>query len=204
MSNGFRVSAVILAAGASRRMGLSKMLLPWGDSSVIQKVAGTLLDAGVEQPVVVTGRSSQEVRQLLAGQPVRWAHNPDFENSEMLTSLQIGIRELPNDLDAFLVVLGDQPQIEPKIIHKILSQAQISASPLLIPSYHMHRGHPWLIKKTLWAELMTLGEGATLRQFLNRQAGQIEYLNVDTDTVLMDLDTPEDYARYQLGEPHGS
>jgi molybdenum cofactor cytidylyltransferase len=173
------------------------MLLPWGDSTVIRTVTTTLLKAGVTEPVVVTGRSSLEVHQLLADQPVHWAHNPSFESSEMMQSLQMGIQELSLTLDAFFVVLGDQPQIEVGIVRHILLQAQITPAPIIIPSYQMHRGHPWLIKKELWSELLALDGSATLRQFLNAHAGQIEYLNVDSDSVLMDLDTPEDYARYQ-------
>jgi molybdenum cofactor cytidylyltransferase len=204
MNNLSQISAIVLAAGASRRMGQSKMLLPWGDSTVIRKVLDTLLEAGVTEPVVVTGRTSTEIHQELASLTVRWAHNPDFEHTEMLQSLQIGLRQLPPSCDAFLVVLGDQPQIEPAIVRQILQQAAGSNSALTIPSYQMRRGHPWLIKKSLWEDLASLDKSATLRQFLNQHAAQIEYQNVDSDSVLMDLDTPEDYARSQPGQPHGN
>ncbi len=197
------VGAVVLAAGASRRMGQSKMLLPWGKTTVIGKVVQTLLEVGIVEPVVVTGRAVEEIHTVLADFPVQWAHNPRYETTEMLQSLQIGLRQVPEELGAFLVVLGDQPQIESSIVGAILAEAQATALPLLIPSFQQRRGHPWLVKKSLWAGLLALDEHATLRQFLNEHANQIQYLNVDSGSVLMDLDTPEDYARYQSSETNG-
>ena len=199
-----KVGAIVLAAGASRRMGQSKMLLPWSETTVVGKVVQTLLEVGIVEPVVVTGRSFDEIHTVLADYSVKWAHNPQFETSEMLQSLQIGVRQVSEKLDAFLVVLGDQPQIESSIVKAILTEYQLSALPILIPSFQHRRGHPWLVKKSLWPDLLALDERATLRQFLNAHAGEICYLNVDSDSVLMDLDTPEDYARYKSSETNGN
>lgn len=197
------VGAVVLAAGASRRMGQSKMLLPWGQTTVIGKVVQTLLEVGIIHPVVVTGRAVDEIHTVLAGFPVQWAHNPRYETTEMLRSLQIGLRQVSEEIEAFLVVLGDQPQIESSIVRSILVESRATALPLLIPSFQQRRGHPWLVKKSLWPDLLALDEHATLRQFLNAHADQIKYLNVASDSVLMDLDTPEDYARYKSAEKNG-
>ncbi len=193
------ISAVILAAGASRRMGQPKMLLPWGGTTVIGQVARTVLASGAVRPVVVTGRSAQEVHEALRGQAVCFAHNPNYADSEMLQSLQIGIASLPAEAEAFLVVLGDQPQIEGEVIAQVCRAYQASGAALIIPSYQMRRGHPWLVDRSLWPELLALPAEATLRQFLNQHAAEIHYLNVDTPSVLMDLDTPEEYDRQKPG-----
>jgi molybdenum cofactor cytidylyltransferase len=194
------ISAVILAAGASRRMGQPKMLLPWGATNVIGQVVTTLLASGVRSPVIVTGRSFQEVRNSLVGLPVGFVHNPEFESTEMLQSLQMGIPCLPKEAEACLVVLGDQPQIKGEVIAQVCQTFQAQAAPLIIPSYQFKRGHPWLAHKDLWPELLAMPATATLRQFLNRHSAEIFYLNVDTSSVLMDLDTPEEYTR-QRPEP---
>jgi molybdenum cofactor cytidylyltransferase len=188
------LSAVVLAAGASRRMGQPKMLLPWGDSTVIGKVIDTLLAGEIHRPIVVTGRSAQEVRLCLSGRPVGWAHNPEFERSEMLQSLQIGIPFLPTTAAAFLVVLGDQPQIESEIVRQLVDEFWKNKPALIIPSYQFKRGHPWMVRRDLWLELLSLPVQASLRDFLNAHSQDIYYLNVQTPSVLMDLDTPEDYA----------
>jgi probable selenium-dependent hydroxylase accessory protein YqeC len=190
-----QITAVVLAAGASRRMGRHKMLLPWGDTTVIGKVVSTLRAAGVVEPVIVTGRAAPEVKAALQAIPVRWAHNPEYETTEMLQSLQLGIRQISEEAEALLIVLGDQPQIEADIIQQVIRAFHERHSRLIIPSYQHRRGHPWLVHKSLWAELLSMPAEATLRQFLNRHADEIEYLNVDIPSVLMDLDTPEDYAK---------
>ncbi len=189
------ISAVVLAAGASRRMGQPKMLLPWGNTVVIQKVVSTVLDGGVSLPVIVTGRSAEELKRAIRSQPVIWVHNPDYETTEMLQSLQMGLRSLPEGATAFLIVLGDQPQIETGVIRQITAEFETHHPAIIIPSYQFRRGHPWLVSRDLLPELLEMPEGATLRQFLNAHSGTITYLNVENPAVLMDLDTPADYER---------
>lgn len=189
------ISAVILAAGASRRMRQPKMLLPWGDSVVIQKVVSTLVDSGVSRPVMVTGRSAEEIKQVIQADSIIWVHNPNFETTEMLQSLKIGLRHLPEEATAFLIVLGDQPQIEPVVIRQIIAEYIMNQRKIIIPSYQFRRGHPWLVSRDLLPELLVLPEDATLRQFLNAHTDAIYYLNVDNSSVLMDLDTPAEYEQ---------
>ena len=189
------ISAVILAAGASRRMGQPKMLLPWGNTVIIQKVVSTLLSSGVTQPVMVTGRSAENIKQVIPTDSIIWAHNPDYENTEMLQSLKIGLKVLPENASAFLIVLGDQPQIEVSIITQIIAAFKTNHAAITIPSYQFRRGHPWLVSREMLPELLALPADATLRQFLNAHADAIAYLNVDTPSVLMDLDTPADYEK---------
>jgi len=193
---GLAVGAVVLAAGQSRRMGTPKMLLPWGDTTVIGRVVRVLKDTGVAQTVVVTGASRAEVEASLRAEGVTLAHNEQYQRGEMLGSLQAGLRALGEDLEAALVVLGDQPQIETQMVREIIARAGKSSLPLVVPSYQNRRGHPWLARRELWPELCAMDGGQeTLRDFLNRHVQQIEYVNVGTGSVLLDLDTPEDYHR---------
>lgn len=195
------VSAIILAAGASRRMGLPKMLLPWGKTVVIEKVVFTLLEGGISQPVIVTGRSAEAIRKILAASPIIWAHNPEFETTEMLQSLRIGLRSLPESTSAFMIVLGDQPQIESEVVRQLIAEYKTNRQKIIIPSYNFRRGHPWLVSRQLLSDLLALPEDATLRQFLNTHKESISYLNVDSPSVLMDLDTP---AEYEQQKPAGT
>lgn len=199
-SSGLSVGAVVLAAGQSRRMGTQKMLLPWGDIPVITHVVRVLKDAGLAQIVVVTGSSRFAVEGALQKEDVSLAHNSGYEQGEMLASLQVGLRALPQEIDAALIVLGDQPQIESMVVGEIVALAGTSRELLVVPSFRKRRGHPWLVRRVLWPELAAMnGEHETLRDFLNRHAAQIEYLNVLTGSVLLDLDTPEDYQQQRPG-----
>lgn len=189
------ISAVILAAGSSRRMGRPKLLLPWGATTVIGQVTAVVCASGVLEPVLVTGRMDGEVRAATAAWGVHWVHNPDYAHTEMLQSLQIGLREISPEALACLVVLGDQPQIEGAVVAQVLRAFRDEPCRILIPSYQQRRGHPWLVHRDLWGELLELPPDANLRIFLNRHVDDIHYLNVSSPSVLMDLDTPEDYAR---------
>ncbi len=194
------VAAVVLAAGLSRRMGQPKMALPWGETTVIGQVVQVLAHAGVQEIVAVTGGAREMVEAALGkaagrGAQVRSVFNPDHANGEMLLSLQVGVRELAKDprIEAALVTLGDQPQIQAAVITRVLQAFQESPEQLIVPSYHMHRGHPWLLPRADWPDVLALHAPETLRDYLNAAASRIHYLEVDTPSVLMDLDTPEDY-----------
>ena len=122
----------------------------------------------------------------------------------MLVSIQVGVRALSDDvsaaLSAALIVLGDQPRIQRTIIQQIIAAQQAEA--IIIPSYQMKRGHPILIDRALWPAVLALPETATLRDFIRAHDDQIRYVVVETDSVLKDLDTPEDYAEMIDHEGH--
>lgn len=202
------IAAVILAAGLSRRMGQPKMALPWGDTTVIGQVVRVLAEVGARPLVVVTGGAAELVGAALVaalgktGTATRAApttttvFNPDFANGEMLASLQVGIRALPDSVEACLVALGDQPQIEVGVVKTILETYLQTGGTLWAPSFHMRRGHPWLIQRALWPDLLSMTSPATVRDFLNRHSAAIQYVAVDRDSILQDLDTPEDYDQW--------
>jgi len=190
-----KVAAIVLAAGASRRMGRAKMALPFHENTVLGMVLTTLHQAKVDPLIVVIGGAKEQVERVLLDLPfsVNRAYNPDFEHTEMLDSLKIGMSALSEDVDAFLIVLGDQPQIQLDVVRVIFSEYQTGAHDLIIPSFQMRRGHPWLVGRSLWLALSSLSADQTMRDFLNQQQDQIHYLAVDTPSILQDMDTPEDY-----------
>jgi molybdenum cofactor cytidylyltransferase len=187
------ISAIILAAGQSKRMGQPKMLLPWGSLTVIENIVTTFLDAGVEDIVVVTGGAREQVESVLANYRIRKIHNRDYVAGEMLSSLQCGIKAMFPQVQAALIGLGDQPQVQLKSIRAICDAYEASKSSLIVPSFQMKRGHPWLVARTLWNEILKFQPPTTARDFLNKHSSLIQYVNLDTATILSDLDTPEDY-----------
>ena len=189
------ISAIILAAGQSKRMGQPKMLLPWGKLTVIEKVIITFLDAKVQEIVVVTGGARELVEKILEGYPVRKIHNKDYATGEMLSSIQDGLRAMSNQTPAALIGLGDQPQVQEQTIRLICETYRESGFSLIVPSFQMRRGHPWLVARPLWGEILALKSPESPRDFLNRHAADIHYVNVRTPSILADLDTPEDYQQ---------
>ena len=195
------IAAIVLAAGKSERMGRPKMDLPWGQTTVIGQVVTTLAQAGVDEIVVVTGGASEKVESALkvlpAKLPIHTVYNQRYIKGEMMLSVKRGLSALNDRFEAALIALGDQPQVEVGVVRSILSEFKSTRAPLIVPSYKKHRGHPWLIARSLWPALLNLTDSETMRDFLNQHSDQIHYVLVDTQTVLQDLDTPADYQNYR-------
>ncbi|MDI6696014.1 MAG: nucleotidyltransferase family protein [Anaerolineales bacterium] len=190
-----RIAVIIMAAGRSSRMGQSKMDLPWGRTTVIGQVVNVFAQAGLSEIVVVTGWARQRVEAAVQGMPARCVHNPRYAEDYMILSLQAGLRSLSSRASAALVALGDQPQIQPEVIRRVIEVYHQGNALIVAPSYQMRRGHPWLIDRRLWSDLLELQPPYTPRDFLNAHQGEIAYVAVESDSVLRDLDTPEDYQR---------
>lgn len=193
------IAAIVLAAGQSKRMGCPKLALPWGKTSVLGQVIITLATAGINDIVIVTGAVQDQITDLVdlyvKIYPVRTIHNDGYAKGEMLSSLQIGLSAMKPETLATLVVLGDQPQIMVSIVRQITSTYLETGAPLIIPSYQMRRGHPWLVARTQWDSLLDLSPEQTPHDFLTAHAADIHYLPVETSTILQDIDTPAEYEQ---------
>ena len=191
------ISAVVLAAGRSTRMKRSKLMLPWGNSTVIGSILATLAGAGVDNVVLVTGDAEDNLKRTLIDFRVRYVRNPDYKNGEMITSVQVGLMALSREIEAALIVLGDQPQIEEHVVKRLLEIYASNHGKIIVPSFQMHRGHPWLIERKYWDDILNIIPPHNLRDFLSRNQDQIVYVHTNTPSVIQDLDTPEDYHMYQ-------
>lgn len=189
------ISALILAAGESRRMGQPKMLLPWGQTTVLGQVITTFQQAGIEDVIVVSGGSREQVEEIARPYGARSIFNADYASGEMLVSLQRGLDAQLPQTQATLIGLGDQPQIQIGTVQLICETFQRTGSRLIVPSFQMRRGHPWLVERSLWKELLAMSPGGSPREFLNQFSSEIQYVSVDTPSILADLDTMEDYQR---------
>jgi len=197
MTSAHRISAVVPAAGLSSRMGgpLPKPLLPWGSSTVIETVVSTLLAAAVDEVIVVTGHRADEIEARLAGYAVRCVRNPHYARGGMLSSIQAGLRAADSETAAALLALADQPQMEVGVARQVVQAFRAGdGHGLIVPSYALRRGHPITLPRRLWPEILALHAGDSLRSVIQRHASEIEYLAVNTPSVLADLDTPEQYA----------
>ncbi len=190
------ITAIILAAGESKRMGQPKMLLPWGKSTVLQTVISTFQAAGIKDILVVTGGAHERVAALI-GKTVQIIINKEYSHGEMLSSLQVGLAVKKQESHAALIGLGDQPQVQKRTVQRILQEYRETNAPIIVPSYQMHRGHPWLVVQEFWDEILQMQPPESPREFLNRHEKDIHYVEIDSASILQDLDTPDDYLKYQ-------
>ena len=200
------VAAVVLAAGQSSRMGQLKQVLPWGvGGTVIGEVVRRLRRvAELAEIVVVTGRERERVEACLAqalpgagetpAPAVRAVFNPKYAEAEMARSVDAGLNALPENILAALIVLGDQPQLRPEVVGALLQRWRETQAPVVAPFYQGQRGNPVLLDRAVWPLVRALSDSANPRQ-LFQAAGRMERVEVADDTILRDLDTPEDYAR---------
>jgi molybdenum cofactor cytidylyltransferase len=191
------ISAIILAAGESKRMGQPKLLLPWEKTTVLGQVISVLRSAGMEDIVTVTGGFREQVEAVAIQLGSRVVFNAEYARNEMLDSIQYGLRALTAEAEAALICLGDQPQLQERSVRRVRETFENGKSRLVVPSYQMRRGHPWLAARPLWEEILMMKSPQSPRDFLNAHSKEIEYVDVDNPSILQDLDTPEDYLRFK-------
>ena len=204
-----RVTAVVLAAGESRRMGRNKLLLPWGETTVLGQTLDNVRASAVHNVMVVTGHEREQVEAVVRRQsPVFGASSdlavpslPAINNADyakgMLASVQTAIDALPPAIDAILVVLGDQPMVGPETINRLLVAYAATPAGLVAPFSGGRRGNPVLIDRRYFAELLALPADAAPRALLARYPDDVLAVPVADDAVLHDLDLPEQYARFR-------
>lgn len=201
-----RVAALVLAAGLARRMGTMKVLLPWqAGYTVLDQVLTRVHEALPGAVFVVTGHRQADVSAIAQTHGAAVVHNPHYETGDMLSSVQAGLNALPAAVCAVLIVLGDQPMMQPATLERLIAayHAGGSAGGIVAPSYEMRRGHPILIDRQHWPELLALPPGAAPRDVINRYTASIRYVTMDDDSILRDMDTPQQYAdeRQRAGLP---
>lgn len=191
------ICAVVLAAGLSRRMGVQKLLLPFGNKTVIGHIIDQLLASTVDEIHVVVGHQAERISRELSGQAVSIVNNPNYK-SGMLSSVRCGLQSLPEKCRAVMVVLGDQPSITTELIDQMLQSFATTEKSILVPLYKGKRGHPILFSSLYRDEILTQHGDVGLRGLLHGHSNDIFELAVSTASVLCDMDCPEDYRR-ELG-----
>ena len=187
-------SAIVLAAGRSRRMGAFKPLLPFGpERTVIESSIENLRAAGAGEMVVVLGHRAQEVRARLAHLPVRFAVNDEAE-SEMGVSIARGVAALSPEAQAVLIALADQPAVPPETIRSLLDAwREAKEARLVVPEWQGRGGHPVLIDMAFRDELLNLDPQRGLRALFEAHRSETLRLAVTSPFVARDMDTWEDY-----------
>lgn len=189
------IGAIVLAAGQASRMGEPKVLLPWTKHhTIIEHIIHQLNRARIDQVNVITGWYAGEVKKQAKRMGAKPVHNRAYKTGEMVSSLKAGLRAMPDHISAVLIVLGDQPRLQPKVIYDILTAYAEGKGDLIAPSYKMRRGHPILIDRKYWAEFLNLRNYQQPREVINAHAEDITYITVSNDSILRDVDTPEDYV----------
>lgn len=190
--------ALIPAAGASRRMGRPKLLLPFGTSTILGSLASALRAGGASPVVIVAAPDDAELQEWARGFGAVVAINPDPDRG-MLSSIREGIAALGGTArlaqrrEVVLVAPGDLPALRPATVAELLWRRAAAGAPLAVPAFQGKRGHPLAIAPDLLPEIETLDLSVGLKELLERHAAAVLEVPVDDPGAVRDVDTPEDY-----------
>jgi molybdenum cofactor cytidylyltransferase len=197
------VVGIILAAGASSRMGRPKALLPIGGDTFVTRVCRTLLDGGVDDLVVVAGAEHEAVAAAVAtaGLPARIVENTRRDEGQLSSVLAgLAVADRPG-VDAVLVHLVDAPLVRPETVGAVLEAFLRTHAPIVRPEVGGRHGHPVLFARRVFDDLRRADPAVGARAVVRTYAADICNVQIDDDGAWQDFDTPEDLLRLKENRP---
>ena len=192
------ISAVVLAAGASRRMGVqNKLLLPYHSRPLVSHVVHRVCQSRVKEVIVVCGYQKDLVQAALEDSSVTFAHNPDYRRG-LASSIAAGIQVVSRDAQGFMICLGDLPGLETADYDRVLDAfkeaVRDNARVVVRPVFAGIPGHPVVFSACYRKELIQEHSGPGCRNLLRRHTEQVREIPWTHDAIIRDVDTPKAYA----------
>jgi molybdenum cofactor cytidylyltransferase len=192
------IAGLILAAGESRRMGTDKATLVYGGRTFLEAIVQTLREAEIEPIVVVLGHHAEEIQRQVNLEATQLVINPDYRSGQT-SSLQTGLRALSaNDPEAILLCLVDHPAISAGTVRSLVATFRLSGAPVVIPTYRGRRGHPVLIGRQVFGDLLVLASDLGADSVVRKYRPATQFVEVEDEGVVIDVDDQEGYARLVL------
>lgn len=188
------VSVLILAAGESRRMGHPKLLLPLGNSTIIEQTIDNVLSSRVGELIVVVGNRSDKLMTKISKRPVKIVVNQQSQKG-MSTSIISGLRSVSKESQGIMIVLADQPFVVAQIIDKLVEEFQKRDQSIIVPIYRGKRGHPVIFPIKYRNDLLRLEGDVGAREIMHKYAADVVEVPVETESINIDLDTQGDYEK---------
>jgi len=189
------ISAIVLAAGISKRMGKLKQLLAFGKSTILEETLKNLLNSKVDEVVVVLGFQSEKIAQKIITLPVKQIKNPHYLRG-MSSSIRWGLTAINKKTDAILIALGDQPLILPDIFNKLIDEHCRNHAGITIPVYKGRRGHPLIFDIKFKEDFLELAGDIGGRDITSKYPDDILEVEIHSDSVIKDIDDRESYQKH--------
>jgi len=188
-----RVSGVVLAGGASRRLGggLPKQLREWHGEPLVRRVARRALASRLDEVLVVVGHRGDEVRDALHGLAVRIVDNPRHAEGQS-TSVVAGLAALAAHRDGAIFIPADMPHLDAALLDRLIAVWEATAAPIVLPSHRGRRGAPVLFDRRLFDELARIRGDEGGRQLFPAHEEEIVEVPIASKEALQDVDTAHD------------
>jgi len=186
------IAAIVLAAGQAVRFGRCKQLIRLGDKMLLEHVLANVNASTVNDTIVVLGAHAEEIRRRVKFADERIVLNPDYAEG-MSTSIHAGLRALEPATDAAMIVLADQPFVTPQTLNLLVDVYRDRKSAAVIPTYRGKRGHPVIVDKSLFAEMLALRGDAGFRTIFAKHPDDVVTVAVEDAGIVTDIDTREDF-----------
>jgi molybdenum cofactor cytidylyltransferase len=184
------ISAIVLAAGKSERMGRPKALLEFRGRTFLENILDTISRSSIEHTSIVVGHHRREIVNAVQSDSI--VFNPDYEQG-MVTSLQTGIRALPPESIGAFLFLVDHPVVDVETIEAMIPRA--APSRIVQPTFEGRRGHPVFLGIDVLREILGLPSSQGADVVVRREPDRIIEIPVNAPGVLIDVDTPEEYEK---------
>lgn len=188
------ISAILLGAGESKRMGVDKLSLPWRGKTVLEHCFETLLRSEIQEIVVVLGPRNKWLKNRFKGGKAKVVVNP-YSRRGMSTSIQKGLQTIHLRSAGILIALGDQPSLKTRTINALVHAFDRGEEGIIIPSFRGRMGHPVIFDKRYRKELLNLRGDVGGRPVIERYPKEVKVVPVKSEGVVKDLDTWQDYVK---------
>lgn len=187
-----RVAAIVLAAGQSRRTGkINKLLAEIEGTPMVARVLTEVSASAASPIIVVTGHESDRVRVALQRDGMTFVQNADYAEG-LSTSLKVGLRAVPEDIDGVIVCLGDMPRVKATHIDRLIAAFNpLEGRAICVPTFTGKRGNPVLWGAQFLEEMQEVAGDVGARHLIGAHGELVAEVPIDDDGVLVDVDTPE-------------
>ena len=189
------ISGVVLAAGASSRMGRPKLAIQLLGRTLLSYALDSFLRSGVDEIIMVVREGQEVPPEPDSDARVRLVVNPDWREG-MSSSLKAGIRSVKGE--AAVVGLGDQPLLRPSTIDELIRKYRATAARIVVPVFDSRRGNPVLFDRSLFPQILKLGGDVGAKSLIDQNTGALAEVLVDDPGVVMDVDLPSDLERIEF------